>query len=224
LNKPFFDEPEEEITRVLLADDHELVRSGIARLVNDLPGMRVIAEAGDGLAALRLIAIHKPHIALLDITMPKQDGLATVAAVARDYPEVRCIMLSMHNSSEMVAQALRSGARGYLLKESATVEIGLAIRAVMHDQIYLSPPVSHHVVDAYVGRTGSSLDPLNVLTQRQRQVFDLLVKGKTNQAIANELGVSGKTIEAHRAQIMARLNVNDLHGLLRIAHRCGIEI
>jgi DNA-binding NarL/FixJ family response regulator len=210
------------VTTVLLADDHELVRSGIARLIADLPNMRVVAEAGDGMEALHLMEVHKPNVALLDITMPRLDGLVTVARAARDFPDVRCIMLSMHNSSELVAETLRAGASGYLLKESATVEVALAIRSVMRGEIYLSPPVSRHVVDAYVGRTGGSLDPLSALTQRQREVFDLLVKGKTTQGIANELKISLKTAEAHRTQVMSRLQVSDMHGLLRLARRCGI--
>lgn len=210
--------------RVLLAEDHSLVRAGISRLISDMSGIEVVSEVGDGASALEMMAEHQPDVALLDITMPKLDGLETAARAARQFPVVRVVMLSMHNSREMVAQALRAGVAGYLLKESATVELELAIRAVMRGETYLSPPVSRHLVDEYVGRVGGTLNPLDSLTARQYEVFVLLVRGLTTQAISQRLGIAAKTVEAHRLQLMDRLKVHDISGLIRLALRCGVAL
>ncbi len=209
---------------VLLAEDHSLVRAGICRLINDMAGIHVVAEAGDGEVALAMMAEKNPDVALLDITMPRLDGLETAARVAQQFPAVKVIMLSMHNSREMVAEALRAGAAGYLLKESATVELELAIRTVINGDTYLSPPVSRHLVDQYVGRVGSTLNPLDSLTTRQYEVFMLLVRGLTTRAIAQRLGISPKTVEQHRLKLMDQLKIRDMAGLFRLAVRLGISL
>jgi len=210
--------------RVLLAEDHTLIRAGIRALLEHLAGVQVVAEAGDGREALRLIEMHKPDVALVDIAMPGLNGLEVTARAAKDFPNVRVIILSMHANEEYVLQALRVGAGGYLLKDAGTSELELALRAVVHGETYLSPAVSKHVVADYVRRVGAEEQPrlLDQLTARQREVLQLIAEGRTTQEIANLLNVSVKTIETHRTQLMQRLDIHDIAGLVRYAIRMGI--
>ena len=210
--------------RVLLAEDHTLIRAGIRALLEHLAGVQVVAEAGDGREALRLIEMHKPDVALVDIAMPGLNGLEVTARAAKDFPNVRVIILSMHANEEYVLQALRVGAGGYLLKDAGTSELELALRAVVHGEKYLSPAVSKHVVADYVRRVGAEEQPrlLDQLTARQREVLQLIAEGRTTQEIANLLNVSVKTIETHRTQLMQRLDIHDIAGLVRYAIRMGI--
>jgi DNA-binding NarL/FixJ family response regulator len=208
--------------RVLLADDHSLVRAGIRGLIESLAGAAVVGEAGDGPEALRLAEELRPDVVLLDIGMPGLNGLEVAARLTALDPAIRVVILSMHTAEEYVLRALRAGAAGYLLKGSAVAELELALRAVARGETFLSPAVSKRVVDDYVNRTGGAADPLDALTPRQREILQLVAEGHTSKEIAQRLGLSSKTVETHRAQVMERLQVHDLAGLVRFAVRVGL--
>jgi DNA-binding NarL/FixJ family response regulator len=208
--------------RIVLADDHTLFRAGIRALLGTIAGSEVVAEAADGHEALRLIALHRPDVALLDIGMAGLTGLEVAEQVAAPYPNVRVIILSMHAHKEYVLQALRAGAVGYLLKDADTVELELALKAVMRGEPYLSPAVSKHLVSGYVQHASGATDELDRLSLRQRETLRLIAEGHTTQEIAYRLGISVKTVEKHRAQLMERLSIHDVAGLVRYAIRTGL--
>lgn len=207
---------------VLLADDHSLVRAGIRNLLESIPGVEVVAEAGDGRSLLKLVKEHKPRMVLLDIAMPGLNGLEVAARLSKDYPGTSVIMLSMHSNEEYVLQALRAGASGYMLKDAATAELDIAIRSVLHGKTYLSPSISKTVIDEYLDKTTSARSPLERLTPRQREILQLVAEGFTTRQIAETLSVSVKTVETHRAQLMDRLGIRDVAGLVRYAIRTGL--
>jgi DNA-binding NarL/FixJ family response regulator len=207
--------------RVLLVDDHALVRAGIRSLLQELPDVEVVAEASDGAQALQVAEREQPDVVLMDIAMKGMNGLEAAAKLRERQPGVKVVILSMHTSEEYVLLALRAGAAAYLIKDSATAELGLALNSVMRGETYLSPAISRQVVDGYVQRvgTGAGADPL---TQRQREVLKHIAEGRSTKEIAFELDLSVKTIETHRAQIMERLGIRDVAGLVRYAMRVGI--
>ncbi|MEJ2208863.1 MAG: response regulator transcription factor [Anaerolineae bacterium] len=208
--------------RVLLADDHMLVRAGFRALIETLPGIEVVAEANNGREALELIARHQPHVVLMDIAMPGLNGLEAVGRVSEEYPHVRAIILSMHANDEYVLRALRAGAAGYLLKDALPDELEMAIRAVAAGESYLSPVVSKHVAE-YVRRTAKGEShALDRLTPRQREVLQLIAEGHTTQSIAHLLNLSTKTIETHRMNLMRTLDIHDIAGLVRYAIQQGV--
>lgn len=207
---------------VVLAEDHALVRAGFRALLAAIPGVTVVAEAGDGREALSVIAAHLPDIAVLDITMPGLNGIQVIAQLRLEHPHVRVIVLSMHDNEEYVRQALRAGAAGYLLKDSSPMELELAVRAVAQGGSYLSPTVSRYVVSDYLRRASDGDEMSDGLTSRQREVLQLIAEGKSNQAMAASLNLSIKTIETHRAQLMGRLDIHDVAGLVRYAVRSGL--
>jgi len=208
--------------RVLLADDHALVRAGIRALLEGLEEVVVVAEAGNGGEVLELARKHRPDIVLLDISMPGIGGLEASAQLKQELPEVRVVMLSMHANEEYVLQALRAGAVGYMLKDSATAELELALQAVMQGETYLSPPISKQVVEGYVQRVGAEQPAADHLTPRQRQVLQLIAEGLSTKEIAYRLELSVKTVETHRAQLMERLQIRDIAGLVKYAIRNGL--
>jgi DNA-binding NarL/FixJ family response regulator len=207
--------------RVLLADDHALVRAGMRSLLRDIAGVEVVGEAADGAEALALAVREKPDAVLLDIAMKGMGGLEAAARFREQHPGVKVIILSMHASEEYVLQALRAGAAAYLIKDSATAELELALKSVMRGETYLSPAISRQVVEGYVQRmgAGASVDPL---TPRQREVLKGIAEGRSTKRIAADLGLSVKTVETHRAQIMERLGIRDVAGLVRYAMRTGL--
>jgi len=207
--------------RVLLADDHALVRAGMRSLLRDIEGVEVVGEAADGAQALALAERERPDVVLLDIAMKGMNGLEAAARFRELHPGIKVIILSMHASEEYVLQALRAGAAAYLIKDSATAELELALRSVMRGETYLSPAISRQVVEGYVKRVGAGAaeDPL---TPRQRDVLKRIAEGRSTKEIAFDLGLSVKTIETHRAQIMERLDVRHVPGLVRYAMRTGI--
>ena len=211
-----------ETIRVLIADDHTLVRAGIRALLQGLEGVEVVAEAGDGREAMALALVHRPDVLVTDIAMPHVSGLELAGRVARELPEARVIILSMYGNEEYASRALQAGAAGYLLKDSGLAELELAVRAVARGETYLSPAVSKHVIADYLRRTGGAPPESGSLTPRQRQVLRLIAEGKTTKAIARLLGVSVKTVETHRAQLMDRLDIHDVAGLVRHAIRIGL--
>ncbi|MFQ5595115.1 MAG: response regulator [Anaerolineae bacterium] len=208
--------------RVLLAEDHSLVRAGFRALLQTLDGVRVVAEADDGRQALRLIETHQPDVVLMDIAMPGLNGLDATAHVAKAFPHVRVIILSMHANEEYVWQALRAGAAGYLLKDADISELEVAVRSVARGETYLTPPVSKQIIADYVRRVGGEPVPSEQLTPRQREVLQLIAEGHTTREIAQTLGVSVKTVETHRRQLMDRLDIHEVAGLVRHAIRIGL--
>jgi DNA-binding NarL/FixJ family response regulator len=171
---------------------------------------------------LRRAGALRPDVVLLDVGMPGLNGLDAAAQLLKLDDRMRVLILSMHSAEEYVLRALRAGCAGYLLKRSAVSELEIAVRAVARGETYLSPGVSKQVVDDYVGRTGGNADPLEALTPRQREILQLVAEGHTSKEIAERLQLSFKTIEAHRAQIMERLNLDDVTGLVRFAVRVGL--
>jgi len=207
--------------RVLLADDHRLVRAGFRSLLEKIRGVEVVAEANDGREALELIGKHRPQIAFIDVAMPSLGGLETVPRIQKEFPETKVIILSMHANEEYVVQALRAGASGYLIKDAAIAELELAIRAVSRGDTYLSSRVSTHVIKNYLDRL-SNAEPLNELTPRQREIVQLIAEGNSTKEIAFLLKVSIKTVEAHRKQLMDKLNIHNVPDLVRYAMRAGL--
>jgi DNA-binding NarL/FixJ family response regulator len=207
--------------RVLLVDDHALVRAGMRSLLQDLPDVEVVAEAGDGAEALAAAERERPDVVLMDIAMKGMNGLEAAARLRERLPGVKVIILSMHTSEEYVLLALRAGAAAYLIKDSATSELELALKCVMRGETYLSPAISRQVVDGYVQRVGASAGP-EPLTPRQREVLKRIAEGRSTKEIAFELSLSVKTVETHRAQIMERLGIRDVAGLVRYAMRAGL--
>ena len=207
--------------RVLLADDHALVRAGIRSLLGAMAEVAVVGEAASGEQALELAVREQPDVVLMDIAMKGITGLEAAALMRERAPSVRVVILSMLSGEEYVLQALRAGAAGYLLKDAATGELELALRSVMRGESWLSPAVSRQVVEGYVQRTGGDAAP-ELLTARQREVLRLVAGGKSTKEIAFLLNLSVKTVETHRAQIMERLGIRDVAGLVRYALRTGL--
>lgn len=208
--------------RVLLADDHSLFRAGVHALLSNIEGVEVVGEADSGRKALDMVRARTPDVVLMDIAMPEMNGLETTTRVTKEFPGVRVIMLSMHAGEEYVMQALRAGASGYLLKDAATSELELAVRAVARGETYLTPTISKRVIDDYLMRTTGSQGPVDQLTKRQREILQLIAKGYTSKEMAQMLTLSPKTIETHRTQLMKQLDIHDVAGLVRYAIRVGL--
>ncbi|HEV7165200.1 MAG: response regulator [Gammaproteobacteria bacterium] len=205
--------------KILIADDHTLVRAGLTSLIARLPDIQVVGEAADGREALRMVRDLTPDIVLMDISMPGLNGLEAAERIHGIHPKTKIIILSMHANEEYVAQALKAGASGYLLKDAATSELEMALKSVSMGQFYLSPAISRQVVDNFLhgGPTG-----VDVLTPRQREILQLIAEGKSTRDIAETLHLSVKTVETHRAQLMERLDIHDVAGLIRYALRKGL--
>ena len=209
-------------TRVLLADDHTLVRAGLRKLLESIPGMEVVGEAGDGLALLELAEKLQPQVVLMDIAMPGLNGLEATARITKSWPDICVLILSMHRNSEYVRQALRHGAVAYLLKDAAPLELEWALAAVLRGETYLSPAVSKGVVSDYVHRLRSDEPAQAALTPRQREVLQLIAEGQSTKEIARRLDLSVKTVETHRTQLMKQLDIHEVAGLVRYAIREGL--
>jgi DNA-binding NarL/FixJ family response regulator len=208
--------------RVLLADDHKLVRAGFRAMLSNLNNVEVVAETGDGREALELIQKHRPDVAFVDITMPSLTGLEVAKRAAKEAPNVRIIIVSMHTAEEYVGRAVRAGVAGYVLKNADPIELELAIWAAVKGEIYLSPAVSKSLIDDYSRRLAEEKTPEDRLTARQREVLQLIAEGQNTKDIAARLNVSIKTVETHRKQLMERLDIHDVAGLVRYAIRAGI--
>ena len=208
-------------TRVVIADDHQLVRAGIAALLADIPEVEVVGEASDGEQAVRLASELRPQVLFLDVAMPGMSGLDALALINDNEPEVRVVILSMHDSEEHVLRALKLGAAGFMLKDAAPEELAQAIRAVGQGHTWLSAAVSKTVIASYLERSGDGGGQA-LLTARQSQVLKLIAEGRSTKEVSFELQLSVKTIETYRAQIMDKLDIHDLPGLVRYAIRQGI--
>lgn len=210
------------VHRVILADDHALVRAGLRALIESIEGVEVIGEAGDGREAIDLALRLHPDIALLDIAMAGLNGLDAATRLRDEAPSTRVIILSMHSDDTYVRQALKAGVTGYLLKSADATELQAALDVVSRGDIYLSPSVSTRVARAYGSGDAAVSSPLDLLTSRQREILQLIAESRTTKEIAFTLNISAKTVETHRAQIMERLDVYDVPGLVRFAIRAGL--
>ena len=209
--------------RIILADDHPLVRAGVRAVVEKLPGVEVVGEASDGRELLKLVETHRPDVVLMDITMPGHNGLEAAARMAHDFPEVRVIILSAHDNEEYYWRALKAGAAGYLLKMAATAELETALRSVMRGEIYLSREISARLAKVFpLKGIANRKSPLEQLTGRQREILQLIAEGQNTKGIADILNVSPKTIEYHRIKLMDCLHVHDVPALVRFALRVGL--
>lgn len=209
--------------RVVLADDHPIVRAGIRAELEKVPGTEVVGEAVDGREAVELVRTLEPDLVFMDISMRSLNGLEATARIAREFPKARVIILSMHQNEEYFWQALKAGASGYLLKKAATTELGAAISRVAGGEIYLTREISarllkklplHHITHRKT--------PLESLSERQREILQLIAEGQTTKAIAAVLALSPKTVEYHRGRLMERLNIYDVPGLVRFALQAGL--
>ena len=207
--------------RVLIADDHALVRAGIRALVEKIKGVVVVGEAGKGSEALELVKELKPNLMLLDLTMPDGGGFEVLAHVKKEYPQIRVIVLTVHEAGEYAIRALREGAAGFLPKSAASTELQQAIETVIGGEVYISPEMSRRTM-LEVGKGTTKRELLDTLSPRQREVLRLIALGRTTKQIAQELGISVKTVETHRAQLMERLGIRDVAGLVRYAILVGL--
>lgn len=213
-------------TTLLLADDHALMRAGLRALLGGVAHCEVIAEAADGIEAARLIRQLKPGVALIDLTMPGLSGLDVIARAARDSPATRCLALSMHTAENYALEALRAGAAGYVVKDTAPEDLAQAIRVVAGGGKYISPAIAERLGADLLAQieqgAKDSPTPLDQITPRQRQILQLVAEGHSTRNIADRLSISIKTVETHRAQIMDRLGIRDVAGLTRFALRNGL--
>ncbi len=205
--------------RILLADDHALVRQGLGMILGAQPDMEIVGQAGNGNEAIEMAEKLKPDVVVMDVAMPELNGIEATRRLAVALPRTRVLALSMHKDSVYVREILRAGARGYLLKDSADADLINAVRAIAKGEGYISPAVSDAVLSDYRKHV---TDPLDLLTSREREVLQHIAEGKTNKEIATSLNLSVYTIEAHRGRIMEKLNLHSTGELVRFALRNGL--
>jgi two-component system response regulator NreC len=205
--------------RILLADDHALVRQGFRRILEAEPDMEIVGEADNGRETVALAEKLRPDVIVMDVGMPELNGIEATRRLSESLPRTRVLALSMHKDSVYVREILRAGARGYLLKDAFDRDLLLAVRAVARGEAYLSPAVSEVVLSDYRRQVR---DPLDLLTSREREVLQMLAEGKTNKEIATALQLSVYTVDAHRGRIMEKLNVHSIGELVRFAVRHGL--
>jgi DNA-binding NarL/FixJ family response regulator len=209
--------------RVILADDHPIVRAGIRSELETVPRVKVEAEASDGREAIALVKTHKPDVVFMDISMPGLNGLEATTRITREHSQVKVVILSRHENEEYFWHALKAGACGYLLKKAAVAELRSAVERVTGGEIYLSREISNRLLKKFpLQQIAHQKTPLEQLTERQREILQLIAEGQTTKAIALILKVSPKTVEYHRAQLMDRLKIHDIPGLVRFALRAGL--
>lgn len=210
--------------RILLADDHTLVRQGLRKLLEERPEWEVVAEAGDGREAVRLAEQSKPDICILDVAMPLLNGIEATRQIARRVPTARILVLSMYSDEAYVAQILQAGAAGYILKDSADVDLIQAVSEVARGKSFFSPPIARVMLDDYVRQLADKgiADRFDSLSDREREVFQLIAEGKVNKEIAALLSISLSTVETHRARIMEKLDLHSAAEIVLYAVRRGV--
>jgi two-component system, NarL family, response regulator NreC len=210
--------------RILLADDHTVVRQGLRRVLEARPEWQVVAEAGDGREAIRMAEETKPDVAILDVAMPLLNGIEAVRQIARKVPTTRMLVLSMHADEAYVTQMLRAGAAGYLLKDSADVDLLQAVDAVSAGKSFFSPAIARVIADDYVRHLADrgATDRFELLSEREREIFQLIAEGKTNKEIAALLFLSPSTVDTHRSRIMEKLDVHSAAEIVLYAVRKGV--
>ncbi len=208
--------------RILLVEDHALVRAGMRALLQKIEGIEVIADVGDGREAIKSVQTDPPDLVLMDIAMPGLNGLDATARIVKELPTTRVILLSMYANEEYLRQALQVGASGYLLKGAELAELELALKTVARGERYLTPAVVKYAIEAYCEKSEGPTGPLAKLSMRQREILQLVAEGQTTKDIAQRLSLSVKTVETHRSQLMERLDIHDVPGLVRFAMRVGV--
>lgn len=210
--------------KVLLADDHPIVREGIKSHLATQPSLKVVADVSNGEEALRKARQHQPDVVLMDISMPRMNGLEAITRLRRSVPQSKILVLSMHDNREYISQVLRLGARGYVLKDTAPSELIKAINMVYQGEVYLGPAASKILLDELTGATGQPHQPAQAgeLSDREREVLVLIAEGHSNKQIASRLGVSVRTIETHRERVMDKLAIHTVAGLTKFAILCGL--
>jgi two-component system response regulator NreC len=209
--------------QILLADDHQIIRDGLRALLEKESGMKVIAEATNGRSAVELAERLQPDIAIMDLTMPDLNGIEAARRICASAKKTRVMILSMHSDRRFVAEALKAGSSAYLLKDCAFEELINAIRTVMKDQVYLSPQITKIVLKDYVaGLQSENLSAFHLLSERERQVLQMIAEGKTSKEVAADLKISLKTVETFRRRIMEKLDLNNLADLVKYAIREGL--
>ena len=209
--------------RILLADDHQIMRQGLSALLQGQPDMEVVAEAGEGRTALNLARELAPDVIVMDVAMPNLNGIETARMVGNELPNIKVIALSMHSDRRFVKEMLKAGAQGYLLKDCDPEELIRAIRSVIANQAYLSPQVAGSVIDGFVRQSVDAQgSAYSVLSSREREVLQLLAEGMSTKAISGRLNVSSKTIETHRRNIMDKLGIQNMAELIKYALREGL--
>ena len=208
--------------KILLVEDHALVRAGMKALMQKIEGIEVVADMGDGLEAVKYARTATPDLVLMDIAMPGLNGLDATARIVKESPTTRVILLSMHANEEYLRQALQVGASGYLLKGAELAELEWALKTVARGERYLTPAVAKYAVEAYREKSEGPAGPLAKLSMRQREILQLVAEGQTTKDIAHRLNLSVKTVETHRSQLMERLDIHDVPGLVRFAMRVGL--
>ena len=208
--------------RILLADDHTMVRQGLRKVLEERPEWQVVAEAGDGHEAVRLAELHKPNVAVLDVAMPLLNGIEATRRIAKRVPHTRILVLSMYSDEAYVTQMMKAGATGYLLKDSAGVDLLEAVQAVAQGKSYFSPAVARLMLDDYARQRGTDDDRYESLSDREREIFQLIAEGKANKEIAALLFISLSTVETHRARIMEKLDLHSAAEIVLHAVRRGV--
>ena len=208
--------------RILLADDHTMVRQGLRKVLEDRPEWQVVAEAGDGHEAVRLAELHKPNVAVLDVAMPLLNGIEATRRIAKRVPQTRILVLSMYSDEAYVTQMMKAGASGYLLKDSAGVDLVEAVQSVSQGKSYFSPAVARLMLDDYARQRGTDDDRYETLSDREREIFQLIAEGKANKEIAALLFISLSTVETHRARIMEKLDLHSAAEIVLYAVRRGV--
>jgi DNA-binding NarL/FixJ family response regulator len=208
--------------RILLADDHTMVRQGLRKVLEERPEWQVVAEAGDGHEAVRLAELHKPNVAVLDVAMPLLNGIEATRRIAKRVPQTKVLVLSMYSDEAYVTQMMKAGASGYLLKDSAGVDLLEAVQAVAQGKSYFSPAVARLMLDDYARQRGTDTDRYESLSDREREIFQLIAEGKANKEIAALLFISLSTVETHRARIMEKLDLHSAAEIVLHAVRRGV--
>jgi DNA-binding NarL/FixJ family response regulator len=209
--------------RIIIADDHKIMRDGLRSLLVQQKGMEVIGEADDGRQAVKLALELKPDIIIMDLSMPELNGIDAIGEISSKAPEVKSLALSMHSDKRFISRALKEGASGYLLKDCAFEELNEAIKTVLSDQIYLSPQLTEIVIGEYVAHSSTDDSTIiSALTAREREILQLLAEGNSIKKIAGMLKISGKTVETHKGNLMVKLNVRGIAELTKIAIREGL--
>ena len=212
------------MTRIVLVDDHRIVRQGLRALLQAEPGFQVVAEGATGLEAIQLVERFRPDILVIDLMMPEINGLEATWQIKQRNPETRIIVLSMHADEAYVLEALQNGASGYVLKDSSADDLVQAVHKALLGWRYLSPPLSEEGIEAYIQKSREALldDPFETLTKREREVFLLITAGLSNATIAERLSISQRTVESHRANLMRKLKLKTRMDLIRFAIRRGM--
>ena len=208
--------------RLVLADDHRLVRAGFRSLLAGNSSMEIVAEAGDGREVLEQVQRHRPDVVLMDIGMPNLNGIDALIRIREEFPETKVLIVSMYSDEEYIVRALRAGASGYVLKDAAVAELELAVKSVAAGGTFLGPSISRDVINNYLRGRGESQSSLEQLTSRQREILQLIAEGKSIKEIAHDLKISVKTVETHRTHLMERMQIHDVAGLIRQAIQSGL--